>query len=72
MEKGELKAARRILGLNKAEMARTLETPYRSYCDWESGARRIPGVCAVAMRLLSGKDAAFMASLLAGRQPKVI
>lgn len=52
----ELTATRRILGMNKAEMARTLRTPYRTYQDWENGARPIPGVVSVAAELLVQKD----------------
>lgn len=52
----QLAAARRALGMNRAEMARTLRTPYRTYQDWESGKRPIPGVVAVAMDLLVEKD----------------
>lgn len=56
----ELRAARRKLGLKKTEMAFSLQTPYPTYRDWESGERRIPGVCAVAVRFMLEKDAAFM------------
>ena len=52
----ELSKARRQLGLNKAEMAQQLRTPYRTYVDWERGARRIPGVCQVAVELLIKHD----------------
>jgi len=51
-----LKAARRILGLNRAEMAQQLRTPYRTYVPWERGTARIPGVCEVAVELLVQKD----------------
>jgi len=60
----ELEAARRTLGLNKAEMARSLRTPYRTYQDWEAGERPIPGVCQVAVELLLKKDAWFMATIM--------
>ncbi len=56
MTPAELKAERTTLGLNQAEMAKSLRTPYRTYQDWESGARRIPGVVAVACELLLQKD----------------
>jgi len=52
----ELKSARIKMGLNKSEMAKQLRTPYRTYQDWESGERRIPGVCEVAVELLLIKD----------------
>jgi DNA-binding transcriptional regulator YiaG len=56
MEKEELTAARAKLGLNMAEMAMVLKTPYRTYQDWETGKRRIPGICACAVELLLVKD----------------
>lgn len=56
MTPAELKAARRKLGMNLAEMAKTLRTKYRTYQDWESGRRRIPGVCWVAVELLLKRD----------------
>lgn len=56
MTNKELKVARRALGLNKVEMAQALQTPYRTYSDWESGARRIPGICAIATGLLLKRD----------------
>jgi len=56
MTPAELKDARQKLGLNMAEMAKSLRTPYRTYQEWETGGRRIPGVCAVAVELLLKKD----------------
>lgn len=56
MQPHELTEARAKLGMNKAEMALSLRTPYRTYQDWESGERPIPGVCAVAVELLLQKD----------------
>lgn len=59
----ELKAARLKLGMNMAEMAKTLRTPYRTYQDWESGDNPIPGVCQVAVELLLKRDQWFMANV---------
>ncbi len=56
MTPAELRAARIRLGMNMAEMAKTLRTPYRTYQDWEAGRRTIPGVCAVAVELLLKRD----------------
>ncbi|MHC1696885.1 MAG: helix-turn-helix domain-containing protein [Geobacteraceae bacterium] len=52
----ELKTARAKLGLNMTEMAQVLKTPYRTYQDWESGERRVPGICDCAVELLLAKD----------------
>ncbi len=49
--------------MNRAEMAKRLCTPYRTYVDWERGERRVPGVCKVAVDLLLEKDRLFMASI---------
>jgi DNA-binding transcriptional regulator YiaG len=65
MTQQELKEAREKLGRNQAEMAAELGTPYRTYQDWERGKARIPGTCAVAMRLLLEKDQWVMATTLA-------
>jgi DNA-binding XRE family transcriptional regulator len=56
----KLAAARRKLGMNRAEMAKRLATPYRTYVDWERGERRVPGVCRVAMELLLKQDQILM------------
>lgn len=48
----ELREARLRLGLNIKKMAELLETPYRTYQDWELESRRIPGLCAVVVFLL--------------------
>ena len=52
----EFKKARYALGLKQTELALALETPYRTVQDWESGRNRIPGVAAVALRLLQERD----------------
>lgn len=56
----ELRAARRVLGLNKVQMAMQLETAYPTYRDWELGINRIPGVCKVAVDGLLYRDRLFM------------
>lgn len=63
MTNQDLQAARIKLKLNKADMARMLKTPYRTYQDWEANLRRIPGVCQVAVELLLRKDEFFMAGV---------
>ncbi len=54
----ELKKIRERLGLSIRQMSEILDTPYRTYQDWELGNRRIPGICEVAVRcLLTSKKA---------------
>ncbi len=52
----EFKKARFALGMKQTELAMALETPYRTVQDWETGRNRIPGVAAVALRLLLERD----------------
>jgi len=52
MKPEELKKIRENLGFSIKEMSRILDTPYRTYQDWELGNRRIPGICEVAVRCL--------------------
>ncbi len=54
----ELKKIRERLGLSIRQMSEILDTPYRTYQDWELGNRRIPGICEVAiMCLITSKKA---------------
>lgn len=46
-------AARERLGLSRIEMAERLLTPAATYKQWESGARRTPGIAVCAAELLS-------------------
>jgi len=46
----ELKRLRELTGLTIAEMARQLETPLRTYQDWEAGVCRVPGIAFVAVK----------------------
>jgi DNA-binding transcriptional regulator YiaG len=63
MTPGKLTATRKKLGMNRAEMAKRLSTPYRTYVQWERGDRRIPGVCKVAMELLLRLDGIVMQAI---------
>ncbi len=56
MTKEQLENTRIACGLNQSEMARQMETPLRTYQDWEAGRRRIPGVAGVAARLICERD----------------
>jgi len=59
----ELKEARRTLGLNQVEMARSLGVSRAGYLHWERGERQIPGICRVAVELLLWKDAVVMRAI---------
>ncbi len=52
MEGKDLKKIREKLGFSIKEMSELLDTPYRTYQDWELGNRRIPGICQVAIECL--------------------
>ncbi len=52
MKAKELKKIRKNLGFSIKEMSQLLDTPYRTYQDWELGNRRIPGICQVALECL--------------------
>ena len=42
-------------GMTAAQMAAALQTPRQTYVQWESGARRVPGVAIVAASLLRSR-----------------
>lgn len=52
MTNEDLKQARLTMGLNIKQMAARLQTPYRTYQDWELGNRRIPGIVNVTIALM--------------------
>ena len=64
MKPTELRAARKELGMNRAEMAKRLRTPYRAYDKWERGERRIPGVCETAIEMLLRHDRMVMQAIM--------
>ena len=43
------------MGLNIKKMAEALQTPYRTYQNWELGTRRIPGILIAAIELMEKK-----------------
>jgi len=59
----ELTAAREELGMSKADLAKRLRTPYRTYVNWERGERPIPGVCETAIELLLRQNRMHMQSI---------
>jgi DNA-binding transcriptional regulator YiaG len=40
----ELREARKAAGLSMKQAAENSNTPYRTWQDWESGNRRVPGL----------------------------
>lgn len=52
MTNTKLKAARKQLNLTQAEMAKKLNTPPRTYQDWELGRTKLPGLLSVTLELL--------------------
>ena len=61
MDPKRLKKIREGLGLTQREMSSLLDTPFRTYQDWELGNRRIPGICEVAIDCLLRCKSAFKA-----------
>ncbi len=61
MDAKRLKKIREDLGLTQREMSSLLDTPFRTYQDWELGNRRIPGICEVAIDCLLRCKSAFKA-----------
>lgn len=54
----QLREARQKLGLSQKEIAEALETPFRTYQNWElegPEGRRVPGIVAVAIRCIGQK-----------------
>ena len=68
MTSKELKKIRKNLGLSIKEMSELLDTPYRTYQDWELGNRRIPGICQVALYCLLTSKKAFKARRKRGKK----
>ena len=56
MTPNELKRIRKDLGLTQKKMAEFIETPYRTYQDWELGTNKIPGVVAIALKCLKKEN----------------
>ena len=66
----ELREIREKLGFSKKEMSEILDTPYRTYQDWELGNRRIPGICQVAVHCLLSCKKALKARRKKGKKGK--
>ena len=71
MTSNELQTARVALGWSASELARQLDTPLRTYQDWEAGVNRIPGVAAVAVRLLGERDTWVMGTVLVNIEARI-
>ena len=51
--------------MSKADMAKRLRTPYRTYVNWERGERPISGLAEVAVELLLKHDRMVMEAIKA-------
>ena len=47
----ELRESRRNAGLNMRQAAELAGTPYRTWQDWETGKRRVPGIAGAWLKL---------------------
>jgi putative transcriptional regulator len=56
-DRDELRKIRKTLGLSQAELARLLQTPKKTYQNWEQGLRAPLGSVGVLLRLLERKPA---------------
>lgn len=64
MTGNELKTQRvDVLKLSIADMARRLQTPYRTYQNWELRAGDVPGIVSAAVTMLVERDRQFMEDL---------
>ena len=52
MTNSDLKEARKLLNLTAKELALKLNTPLRTYQDWELGRTKLPGILSVTLELL--------------------
>lgn len=56
-DRDELRKIRKTLGLSQAELAGLLQTPKKTYQNWEQGLRAPLGAVGVLLRLLEKKPA---------------
>ena len=56
-DRDELRKIRKALGLSQAELAALLQTPKKTYQNWEQGLRAPLGAVGVMLRLLERKPA---------------
>ena len=47
----ELRESRQMAGLNMKQAAELAGTPYRTWQDWETGKRRVPGIAGAWLKL---------------------
>ena len=52
MKAQELKEHRLKLGFTMQKMAYELNTPVKTYHNWEYGTRRIPGIVKIALKAI--------------------
>jgi transcriptional regulator with XRE-family HTH domain len=71
MTSEELKTTRKSWGYSQPEFAALLQTPLRTYQDWESGRGRIPGIMRVTLGLLLERDERITAKILGAIQTRI-
>jgi DNA-binding transcriptional regulator YiaG len=67
-----LKNTRKSWGYSQPLLARLLQTPLRTYQDWESGRGRIPGIMAVTLGLLLERDQRITAEIVARLKAQIV
>jgi hypothetical protein len=72
MTSEQLKTTRISWGYSQPLVARLLETPLRTYQDWESGKGRIPGIIAVTLGLLKERDERITAEIIERMRQKIL
>jgi len=68
----QLKNIRKSWGYSQSEFAILLETPLRTYQDWEGGKGRIPGIMAVTLRLLKEREERITAEIIERRRVEIL
>lgn len=51
----ELRASRQAAGLTMKSAAELSRTPYRTWQDWETGKRRVPGIAGAWLELYANQ-----------------
>lgn len=72
MTKEQLKTVRKSWRYSQNEMAEALQTPLRTYQDWESGRGRIPGVICVTLTILKERDEKLTAEIVERCRQRVL
>jgi len=72
MTSDHLKTVRKSWRYSQSEMAMVLQTPLRTYQDWESGRGRIPGVIVVTLVILKERDQRLTAEIVERCRQRVL